>query len=233
MKEKRINYLQVLYYTIAGVVVGILVGAIDAVFGRVLLAITDFRGQHVMVLVPFLGAAGVLILFLYQKFSPKAQKGMGLIFDTGFEENEKIPPALVPLIMVSTWLTHLFGGSAGREGVAVQIGATLSHAVGRCLEKTPLGKTVSVHHGRIFLIIGMAAGFGGLFQTPLAALGYAAVFGSATNTLLAPILIGIEVFGAEQAILFAIVCMIAFVCNGNRTIYGKQRISQMLDFEKK
>ena len=169
MKEKRINYLQVLYYTVAGVVVGILVGAIDAVFGRVLLAITDFRGQHVMVLVPFLGAAGVLILFLYQKFSPKAQKGMGLIFDTGFEENEKIPPALVPLIMVSTWLTHLFGGSAGREGVAVQIGATLSHAVGRCLEKTPLGKTVSVHHGRIFLIIGMAAGFGGLFQTPLAA----------------------------------------------------------------
>lgn len=115
MKEKRINYLQILYYTVAGVVVGILVGAIDAVFGRVLLAITDFRGQHVMVLVPFLGAAGVLILFLYQKFSPKAQKGMGLIFDTGFEENEKIPPALVPLIMVSTWLTHLFGGSAGRK----------------------------------------------------------------------------------------------------------------------
>ena len=56
MKEKRINYLQVLYYTVAGVVVGILVGAIDAVFGRVLLAITDFRGQHVMVLVPFLVA---------------------------------------------------------------------------------------------------------------------------------------------------------------------------------
>lgn len=67
----------------------------------------------------------------------------------------------------------------------------------------------------------------------VAALGYAAVFGSATNTLLAPILIGIEVFGAEQAIPFAIVCMIAFVCNGNRTIYGKQRISQMLDFGKK
>ena len=58
MKEKRINYLQVLYYTVAGVVVGILVGAIDAVFGRVLLAITDFRGQHVMVLVPFLVLVG-------------------------------------------------------------------------------------------------------------------------------------------------------------------------------
>ena len=53
MKEKRINYLQISYYTVAGVVVGILVGAIDAVFGRVLLAITDFRGQHVMVLIDF------------------------------------------------------------------------------------------------------------------------------------------------------------------------------------
>ena len=132
MKEKRINYLQILYYTVAGVVVGILVGAIDAVFGRVLLAITDFRGQHVMVLVPFLGAAGVLILFLYQKFSPKAQKGMGLIFDTGFEENEKIPPALVPLIMVSTWLTHLFGGSAGREGVAGPATASMARGTDWC-----------------------------------------------------------------------------------------------------
>lgn len=416
MEEKRINYFQIIYYTIAGILVGILVGAIDAVFGRVLLAITDFRNNHVMILVPFLGAAGVLILFLYQHFSPKAQKGMGLIFDTGFGENEEIPKALIPLIMVSTWITHLFGGSAGREGVAVQIGATLSHAVGRGLEKTPLGKIGmgSKHHRKIFLIIGMAAGFGGLFQTPLAAtffalevlvagalfyeallpamaaaftasftshllglekfsvavtdtlvfdaktvgkliiiaiifgivggafsyflalakekmavwirrpylrifvsgiclsviflllfqgrycglgtnliavsfageqvyafdfilkaaltiltlaagfqggevtplfsigatlgvllasafglpvmliaaLGYAAVFGSATNTLLAPILIGIEVFGARQAVPFAIVCMIAFVCNGNRTIYGKQRISKMLDFGK-
>ena len=66
-----------------------------------------------------------------------------------------------------------------------------------------------------------------------AAWGYAAVFGSATNTLLAPILIGLEVFDPEQAVPFAIICIIAFVCNGNRTIYGKQRVSQMLDYGKK
>ncbi len=69
--------------------------------------------------------------------------------------------ALVPLVMIGTWITHLFGGSAGREGVAVQIGATLSHYMGRKL-KTP-------DNSRIMLITGMAAGFGGLFQTPLAA----------------------------------------------------------------
>lgn len=95
---------------------------------------------------------------------------MGLIFETGFEENEEIPKALIPIIMVSTWLTHLFGGSAGREGVAVQIGATVSHTIGKKFEVIS-GKTEK--NGKIFLIMGMAAGFGGLFQTPLAATFFA------------------------------------------------------------
>ena len=85
---------------------------------------------------------------------------MSLIFETGQKKREEIPLALVPLVMICTWITHLFGGSAGREGVAVQIGATISHEAGRRLhikEKTP-----------VMLITGMAAGFGGLFQTPLA-----------------------------------------------------------------
>mgnify|MGYP005873808975 CR=1 FL=1 len=68
-------------------------------------------------------------------------------------------------VMVGTWITHLFGGSAGREGVAVQIGATLSHYLGRKM-KTP-------DNSKVMLITGMAAGFGGLFQTPLAATFFA------------------------------------------------------------
>lgn len=66
----------------------------------------------------------------------------------------------------------------------------------------------------------------------VAGLGYAAVFGSATNTLIAPILIGVEVFGPEHVVWFAIICMIAFACNGNKTIYGKQRLSKMSDFNR-
>lgn len=50
---------------------------------------------------------------------------MTLIFQTGHGEAEHIPLLLVPLVIVSTWITHLFGGSAGREGVAVQLGGTL------------------------------------------------------------------------------------------------------------
>ena len=52
----------------------------------------------------------------------------------GSKKRNSIPLALVPLVMVGTWITHLFGGSAGREGVAVQIGATLSHAFGKKLK---------------------------------------------------------------------------------------------------
>ena len=66
----------------------------------------------------------------------------------------------------------------------------------------------------------------------VAGLGYAAVFGSATNTLIAPILIGVEVFGPEHVVWFVIICMIAFACNGNKTIYGKQRLSKMSDFNR-
>lgn len=90
---------------------------------------------------------------------------MSLIFETGQKKRDQIPLVLVPLVMIGTWITHLFGGSAGREGVAVQIGATLSHEAGRRLhirERKP-----------VMLITGMAAGFGGLFQTPLAAVFFA------------------------------------------------------------
>ena len=66
---------------------------------------------------------------------------------------------------------------------------------------------------------------GSLFGLPLvvcAALGYAAVFGSATNTLLAPIMIGLEVFGGSNAVAFVVVCVIAYLVNGNKSIYGAQ-----------
>ena len=61
-----------------------------------------------------------------------------------------------------------------------------------------------------------------------AALGYAAVFGSGTNTLLAPILIGAEVFGTQNILYFVIVCSLAYVFNGNKTIYTLQKKSDYL-----
>lgn len=97
----------------------------------------------------------------------------------------------------------------------------------------------------LFTIFTLAIGFQGGEVTPLfsigaslgiilgsflgippvicAALGYAAVFGSATNTLFAPILIGLEVFGSQNIIPLVLVCIIAYLVNGNRSIYGAQQ----------
>lgn len=145
--------------------IGLLVGVIDTVFGRVLLAIGDFRDHHLLMTLPFLALAGLLSVWLYQRFGGESSKGMSLMFEAGHGKRDQIPVVLVPLVMVATWLTHLFGGSAGREGVAVQIGGTLSHWLGKRLPY--------MDASRIFLVTGMAAGFAGLFQTPLAATFFA------------------------------------------------------------
>ena len=145
--------------------IGIIAGALCAFFGRVLLAITAFRSSHVIWLLPFLGVAGALTIFAYQKISKESLKGMGLVMKVGFGEEEKIPILLIPLIIFGTWLSHLFGGSAGREGVAVQLGATIANNLGRAWKIK--GKQ------RILVLTGMAAGFAGLFQTPLTAVFFA------------------------------------------------------------
>lgn len=160
MKIKNISI-----YVLLAVVVGIIVGAIYALFGRVLLFITDFRTEHYKILLPFLPIAGLLITYMYNKCSKESLKGMSLVLETTQEKREGIPKALIPLVMIGTWITHLFGGSAGREGVAVQIGATLSHNISKKLNLP--------NNGKVMAIVGMSAGFGGLFQTPLAALFFA------------------------------------------------------------
>lgn len=220
---------------VAGIPVGIIVGAVCALFGRVLLAIGTIRDEHIVLFLPFLALMGLAIVFAYRTWGKGTDRGMGLVFDVGHGREDAISPRLVPLVMLSTWGMHLFGGSTGREGVAVQISATVSHWIGRRLPFRDPGNT--------FLLISMAAGFAGLFRTPLAAtvfaievlvarrmeyralfpaLGYTAVFGSATNTLLAPILIGCEVFGIGNLPMFFIVCVVAYLFNMDKSIYALQ-----------
>lgn len=163
--EKQEQWILQGKYVILAVLVGICVGIVDTIFGRGLLTISDFREQYYRYLLPILPVAGLAIVWMYQRFSSLSLKGMTLVFEVGQKKREEIPLAFVPLVMIGTWITHLFGGSAGREGVAVQIGATLSHETGRRLH---IKETKPV-----MLITGMTAGFGGLFQTPLAAVFFA------------------------------------------------------------
>lgn len=184
MKEFIKCYKQMIIVSLAAVIIGVIVGAIDAGFGKILIYLGEFRSEHFMKLIFLLPVAGIWVIWIYRKFSEKAIKGMNLVFNVGHGEEESIPLALVPLSMIGTWMTHLFGGSAGREGVAVQIGATVSHYI---------GSRIKIENAsRIFLVTGMAAGFAGLFGTPIAACFFALevlIAGALDYTALLPIII--------------------------------------------
>lgn len=160
-KEHQILQLK---YAVLAVVVGICVGIVDTIFGRGLLAISAFA-LHTALPAALPASGRTSYCMDVSSFQHLKLKGHVPDLRNRAEKRDQIPLALVPLVMLGTWITHLFGGSAGREGVAVQIGATLSHEAGRRLhirENKP-----------VMLITGMAAGFGGLFQTPLAAVFFA------------------------------------------------------------
>lgn len=165
MKKIILSYRDILLLSLITVPIGMAVGFIDTLFGRTLLALTDIRVSHPVWFLPFLGIIGVFLVWCYQRFGGRSSKGMALIFETGHGSNPDIPLRLIPFTVISTWLTHLFGGSAGREGVAIQIGGTIGHWFGRRLFIKDSGK--------ILLIAGMAAGFSGLFRTPIAAAFFA------------------------------------------------------------
>lgn len=163
--EQLVYYKEILLATAVSAPLGIIVGGLATVFGKFLLVVTNFRMENPVSTIPWLGVAGLLIVFLYKKVGAGTEKGMGLIFSVAHREEEKIPLRLIPLVMLTTWITHLFGGSAGREGVAVQIGATVFD--------TFEAKLPFSYEKKILLTAGVAAGFAGLFQTPIAATFFA------------------------------------------------------------
>lgn len=110
--------------------------------------------------------AGGSISALYGRFGRASEGGNNLLMDAihGVEQGDSavvVPRRMAPLILVATVATHLFGGSAGREGTAVQMGGSLASAWGSWLR-------LSRKDTRTLLVCGIAAGFGGVFGTPLA-----------------------------------------------------------------
>ncbi len=114
----------------------------------------------------FLPIAGILIHLCYRIFGKSSERGTNLIMDEIHQPSVGVPIIMAPLILICTIITHLFGGSAGREGTAVQIGGSLAGSIGRWLrfDRDDIRK---------LLMVGIAAGFGGVFGTPLAATVFA------------------------------------------------------------
>ena len=99
--SQGLSYLHLVMLSLYAILLGVLVGLIDAVFGRVLIGLSEYRDQHIFYLVPALPLAGLLIVYLYQKLAGKAAQGMGLIFKVGHNEEDQVPLRLIPLVTVT------------------------------------------------------------------------------------------------------------------------------------
>lgn len=141
-------------------VVGVLAGALSAFFLATLSAVTDYRLGHEW-LIWFLPVAGLAVGLLYHRYGRSVEGGSNLILDEIHEPAASIPFRLIPLILLGTWITHLFGGSAGREGTAVQMGASVADQLTKRFHLSSDERTT-------LLMAGMSAGFGSVFGVPFA-----------------------------------------------------------------
>jgi H+/Cl- antiporter ClcA len=151
--------LQILRWTLLIIPVAVIVGSLNALFLWLLEVATRTRigSPWLLYLLPL---AGLLIVYSYRNLGKNSEGGNNLIMDEIHEPGAGIPMRMAPLVLVATVVTHLFGGSAGREGTAVQIGGASTHWLARLLR-------LNEADTRLLLIAGVAAGFGAVFGTPL------------------------------------------------------------------
>ncbi|OON87164.1 chloride channel protein [Oribacterium sp. C9] len=160
IKKTYHNTLVTLKWMMFGAVSGVLVGTVSSYFAKAISLATAFRTSHPYILF-LLPLAGVFIVFFYAVLGAKTPKGTNLVLEA-IHNGQRVPLRMTPLIIVSTVVTHLFGGSAGREGAALQVGGSLGNALGRLLR-------FSEKDRRRTIMCGMSASFSALFGTPLAA----------------------------------------------------------------
>lgn len=147
-------------WLLLGALVGAICGVASSAFLYALGYVTALREGHAA-LVWALPLAGLAIGALYERFGAPVRGGNDLVIDTLHDLGPRIPLRMAPMVLAGTVLTHLFGGSAGREGTAVQMGASLSDALAARLHAAP-----ATRHA--LLAAGVAGGFGSVFGTPAA-----------------------------------------------------------------
>lgn len=160
-------FIDLMTLFVVGAVIGAVVGLFEAIFVLVLNFVVDLRQNNGNCLwLIGLPLAGLVIVWLFDTFGKSAKEGMGIIFKINQGTAESMPRTLVPLMMVSTWISQLFGASVGKEGVGLQIGAAISNSIANYVPYLKEKKTVIV-------VTGMAAGFTGVFGTPFTAVIFA------------------------------------------------------------
>lgn len=143
-----------------GAFVGVLSGSASAIFLLSLDGVGQVRDARLWLLAG-LPLAGFTIGYCYHRYGSGVEKGNNLIMEGIYTSQATLPLRMAPLVLFGTLVTHLFGGSAGREGTAVQMGASLAAQLGKRW-------TLDENTGRTLLICGVAGGFASVFGTPLA-----------------------------------------------------------------
>lgn len=139
---------------------GLLAGFASAIFLVSLDFVTQLRETHQWI-IAFLPLIGFGIGYMYYHYGANSVRGNNLLLETLYHGKDPIPLRMTPLVFLGTILTHLFGGSAGREGTAVQMGGSLADQLTKWFS---LGKS----DRRVIIICGVAGGFASVFGTPLA-----------------------------------------------------------------
>lgn len=147
-------------WTVLGSLVGVVSGGASALFLVLLERATSTRLAHEE-LVYGLPFAGLALGFAFERWGQPIRGGNDLVIDTIHDEGPELPLRMAPMALLGTVVTHLFGGSAGREGTAVQMGASLADFLAGRLQLTRVLR-------RQLLAAGVAGGFGSVFGTPIA-----------------------------------------------------------------
>lgn len=160
-------------------IIGIVGGLLGAVFHHVLHFVTHVRGEHTW-LISLLPVGGLVTVAIYRLFHMQANKGTNEIIEATLD-GHPVSPMVAPSIFLATSITHLFGGSAGREGAALQLGGSMASALAKWFD-------LKEDNRKVLIMAGMSAVFAGLFGTPLTAALFCMEFES-VGTMLSPALL--------------------------------------------
>ena len=147
-------------WVIFAILSGLIVGGIGTLFyfGMYLVTLTRTKNPWLIFLLP---VSGLVIVGCYRLLHDEKDTGTHLVL-SAIHSDEELPLRMAPLIFLSTLITHLFGGSAGREGAALQLGGSIGNGLGKLFCFDDKDK-------HIMIMCGMSAAFSALFGTPMAA----------------------------------------------------------------
>ena len=147
-------------WIIVAIIIGAIVGLCGTAFYFALSLVTVLRTQNTW-LIFLLPIGGLGIVAMYRFLHNEKDTGTNLVI-SAIHSDDELPLRMAPLIFVSTLITHLFGGSAGREGAALQMGGSIGNALGKLFRFDDKDK-------HVMIMCGMSAAFSALFGTPMAA----------------------------------------------------------------